>query len=93
MIITLNNKPKSSKKTKIITLAAAQSSHNQSTTGINYSKNGALNKYVRNIRAMNSKTAYEYYLRLSNFQDYVTRDYNTTLDDIVTESKKFGRSL
>ncbi len=34
---------------------------------------------------MNKKTAYEYYHRLNNFQDFVIRGYNTTLDDIMTK--------
>ena len=55
---------------------------------IDHFENSALNKYIRNIRAMNKKTAYEYYLRLNNFQDFITHDYNTTLDDIVTKMKE-----
>ena len=33
---------------------------------------------------MNRKTAYEYYLRLTGFQDFLTNSYNATLDDIIT---------
>jgi hypothetical protein len=47
-----------------------------------------LDKYIRNIRAMNKATAYEYYLRLINFQDFVTRNYKTTLDNIITRIKE-----
>jgi integrase len=43
----------------------------------------ALNKYIRNVGAMSSKTAYEYYFRLTGFQDFLTNRYNANLDDIV----------
>ncbi|MFL6395232.1 MAG: hypothetical protein ACJ708_11345, partial [Nitrososphaeraceae archaeon] len=30
----------------------------------------ALDRYIRNIRTMNKKTAHEYYIRLINFQNF-----------------------
>src|ERR1051326_6581478 len=42
-----------------------------------------MDKYIRNMRAMNKRTAYEYNLRLTNFQEFVTNTYKTTLDNIV----------
>jgi integrase len=42
-----------------------------------------MDKYIRNMRAMNKRTAYEYYLRLNNFQEFVTSTYKTTLDNII----------
>ena len=86
MITTLKNK-KSQKNANTITLAATQASRSQPSAVIDHSENTALNKYIRNIRAMNKKTAYEYYLRLNNFQDFIIRSYNITLDDIVTKMK------
>ncbi|MBV9179191.1 MAG: tyrosine-type recombinase/integrase, partial [Nitrososphaeraceae archaeon] len=44
-----------------------------------------MDKYIRNIRAMNKRTAYEYYLRLTNFQEFVTSTYKTTSDTIITK--------
>ena len=34
---------------------------------------------------MNRRTAYEYYTRLTGFQDFLTNNYNATLDDIITK--------
>ncbi|MFL6434797.1 MAG: tyrosine-type recombinase/integrase, partial [Nitrososphaeraceae archaeon] len=56
------------------------------------SKDTALDKYIKNIRAMNKRTAHEYYLRLISFQDFVINRYKakneneakTTLDNIIT---------
>jgi integrase len=44
-----------------------------------------LDKYIRSISAMNQRTAREYYLRLNNFQDFIIRNYNTALDNIITK--------
>ena len=51
-----------------------------------------LDKYIKNIRAMNKRTAVEYYRRLAAFQDFVIRNYNTTLDKIITSINE-GLSL
>jgi hypothetical protein len=34
---------------------------------------------------MNRRTAYEYYTRLTGFQDFLINNYNATLDDIITK--------
>jgi integrase len=60
------------------------------------SKDTALDKYIKNIRAMNKRTAHEYYLRLISFQDFVINRYKakneneakTTLDNIITSINK-----
>jgi integrase len=44
-----------------------------------------MDKYVRNMHAMNHRTAYEYQLRLTNFQEFITNTYKTTLDDIISK--------
>ena len=46
-----------------------------------------MEKYIRNIRAMNKATAKEYYFRLTNFQNFVLNDYNTTLDNLISQTK------
>jgi integrase len=48
-----------------------------------YSSNKALDKYITNIRAMNKATAYEYYLRLTTFQNFIMNDYKITLDNLI----------
>jgi integrase len=55
-------------------------------TSINHST--ALHKYINNIRAMNKRTAKEYYLILNNFELFVISKYKTTLDDIITDIKQ-----
>jgi subtilase family serine protease len=54
------------------------------TASIPFSNSETLNKYVRSVGAMNSRTAYEYYARLTVFQGFLTNKYNATLDDIIT---------
>jgi integrase len=54
-------------------------------TAIPISQSQALNKYVKNVLAMNRKTAYEYYFRLMGFQDFIINSYNSTLDDIIAK--------
>jgi integrase len=44
-----------------------------------------LDKYIRNISTMNKRSAYEYYTRLTTFQDSIMSDYNITLDNLVLE--------
>jgi integrase len=57
-------------------------------TTIPISQSQALNKYIKNVDAMNRKTAYEYYSRLTGFQDFIIDSYNATLDDIITKINK-----
>jgi integrase len=42
-----------------------------------------LDKYIRNVRAMSKSTAYEYYLRLHNFEGFVSKEYGLTIDRIL----------
>ena len=87
----LGNKSTSSKtteKTKATTIA--QQLTEPITTAVSHSKEGtrsSMDKYIRNMRAMNKRTAYEYYLRLNNFKEFITSTYDTTtsLDDIITK--------
>lgn len=48
----------------------------------------ALHKYINNMRAMNKRTAKEYYLILNNFQLFAISKYKTTLDDVITGIKQ-----
>jgi integrase len=56
--------------------------------------NPVLDKYIRNISAMNKRTAREYYIRLLGFQEFVNNRYNdknqteTTLDNIIANIKE-----
>ena len=53
----------------------------KTTTPIGHSE--ALNKYIKSVSAMSSNTAYEYYSRLTGFEDFLTNSHNANLDDIV----------
>jgi len=53
-----------------------------------YAPSKALDKYIRNIHAMNKRSAYEYYNRLTTFQDFITNDYKITLDNLIIELKQ-----
>lgn len=46
-----------------------------------------LDKYIRNIRAMNKRSAYEYHNRLTTFQDFIRNDYKITLDNLIIDLK------
>jgi integrase len=56
----------------------------------------ALDKYIKSIYAMNKRTAHEYHLRLSNFQDFVISRYKgkamnkprTALSDVIAIIKQ-----
>ena len=60
---------------------------------VHFPESTALYKYIRNIRTMNKRTAHEYYLRLTSFQDFIigrseakTKTKNSTkaaLDNII----------
>jgi hypothetical protein len=45
----------------------------------------AMDKYIRNIRAMNKATAYEYHFRLTNFENFRLEDYNINCKDGVKD--------
>ena len=49
----------------------------------------ALEKYIRNIQAMNKATAYEYKFRLTTFAQFISNSYNNiTLDHLITKLRK-----
>ena len=58
------------------------------TASTSFSNSKALHKYINNIRAMNKRTAKEYYLILNNFELFVISKYKITLDDIRTDIKQ-----
>ncbi|MFY9869272.1 MAG: hypothetical protein WAK17_06105 [Candidatus Nitrosopolaris sp.] len=64
------------KSSKSLEKATAQAIQVRSTI---YQHESIMDKYIRNIRAMNKATAYEYFLRLNNFQEFVVRSYKTTV--------------
>ena len=79
-----NLSSKTLKKTKTTTIVQLGQSH--TTTTIMRHNTGTIDRYIRNIRAMNKGTAYQYYLRLSNFQEFVISTHkNNTLDNIITK--------
>jgi len=48
-----------------------------------------LEKYIRNIQAMNKATAYEYKFRLTTFAQFISNGYNNiTLDHLITKLRK-----
>ena len=63
-----------------------------------FAESTALNKYIRSIRTMNKRTAHEYYLRLTSFQDFVIGRFDAktktkiptklALDNIITQINK-----
>ncbi|HEY7570561.1 MAG TPA: site-specific integrase [Nitrososphaeraceae archaeon] len=53
-----------------------------------HSSDKIMDKFIRNIRAMNKATAHEYHFRLTTFQNFVTNDYKTTLDDLIMKVKQ-----
>jgi hypothetical protein len=77
--VHLTNKSKSLEK------ATAQAIQDQSKI---YHPESIMDRYIRNIRAMNKATAYEYFLRLNNFQEFVANTYEATIDDLVTKIKE-----
>ena len=53
-----------------------------------YHTETAMEKYIRNVRAMNKATANEYYYRLTNLQNFALKDYNITLDKLILQIKE-----
>jgi integrase len=79
---------KTSKRTKIETARLTDS-----ITISRPEESTALDKYIKNIRAMSKRTAHEYRLRLIGFQDFVIRSYKTTLDGIITRINEGSEDL
>jgi hypothetical protein len=46
-----------------------------------------MDKYIINIGAMNKATADEYHFRLTNFQNFALKDYNITLNNLISQIK------
>lgn len=44
-----------------------------------------MDKYIINIGAMNKATADEYHFRLTNFQNFALKDYNITLNNLISQ--------
>jgi predicted RecB family nuclease len=59
-----------------------------STTIAHLAESTTLDKYIKNVHAMNRRTAVEYHGRLVGFQDFVIRSYKTMLDTILTRISK-----
>jgi integrase len=47
-----------------------------------------MDKYIRNIRAMNKATASEYNFRLRTFENFATIDYKTALDNLIMKIRE-----
>jgi hypothetical protein len=70
----LANKLSSAPSSKTLVKAITQpQSHSSSSVRHLEEEQGTttrMDKYIRNMHAMNQRTAYEYYLRLTNFQEF-----------------------
>ena len=73
------------KSSKTVEKTRTQTMQNHST-GVCHTES-AMDKYIRNIRAMNNATANEYHFRLTNFQNFVLKDYNITLNNLISQIK------
>jgi hypothetical protein len=81
----LSSAPSSKTLEKAITQPQSQSSIAVSHLKEEQGTTTRMDKYIRNMRAMNKRTAYEYYLRLTNFQEFVINTYKITLDNIIAK--------
>ena len=70
---------------KILKTTATQTAQNYSYY---HSSDKVMDKYIRNIRAMNKATAYEYHFRLTTFQNFITNDYKITLDNLIMKIRE-----
>jgi integrase len=70
---------------KILKTTATQTAQNYSYY---QSSDKVMDKYIRNIRAMNKATAYEYHFRLTTFQNFITNDYKITLDNLIMKIRE-----
>lgn len=71
--------------TKMLKTTATQRAQNYS---FSHSSDKVMDKYIRNIRAINKATAYKYHFRLTTFQNFITNDYKTTLDNLIMEIRE-----
>ena len=93
MATKLSSAPSSKTLEKAITQPQSQSSNAVSHLEEEQGTTTRMDKYIRNMRAMNKRTAYEYYLRLTNFQEFVINTYKTTLDNIIAKINEGAESL
>ena len=93
MATKLSSAPSSKTLEKAITQPQSQSSNAVSNLEEEQGTTTRMDKYIRNMRAMNKRTAYEYYLRLTNFQEFVINTYKTTLDNIIAKINEGAESL
>jgi integrase len=70
---------------KPLKAAASQTSQNYS---FSHNSDKLIDKYIRNIRAMNKATAYEYNFRLRTFQNFATIDYKTALENLIMKIRE-----
>jgi hypothetical protein len=50
--------------------------------------NDAITKYIKNICTMSKSTANEYHGRLNNFSSFVSKEYKTNVDSIISKVKE-----
>jgi integrase len=50
--------------------------------------NDTITKYIKNIRTMSKSTANEYNRRLNNFSIFVSKEYKTNVDSIISKIKE-----
>ena len=62
--------------------------HRRQSYSYSQSSDKVMDKYIRNIRAMNKATAYEYHFRLTTFQIFITNDYKTTPDKLIMKIRE-----
>jgi integrase len=72
---------------KPLEATASQTSQNYS---FSHNSDRLMDKYIRNIRAMNKATAYEYNFRLKTFQNFIAIDYKTALDNLIMKMREGG---
>jgi integrase len=46
-------------------------------------ENSAISRYIRNVQTMSKSTAYQYHVRLTNFETFVSTHYRTVVDDVL----------
>jgi integrase len=80
----LTNKSAATASSSLKTLKRTETARaTNSATFAHAAESTVLDKYIKNTYAMNKRTSVEYYRRLAAFQDFVIRNYNTTLDKII----------
>ena len=57
----------------------------QPNTNNRFSSNDTIAKYIRNIGTMSNSTAYEYLVRLNNFETFMSKQYDRNLNQAIKE--------